>query len=70
VPAAFADWARSRAERLCETLSAGGYRVHGDLRALAPVLDGPTRPDVGEALRVALDACLGLAPASEGEDRQ
>jgi hypothetical protein len=70
VPGPYGEWARSRAERLRETLSGGGYRVHGDLRALAPVLDGPTRPDVDEALRVALDACLGLAPTREEEDRQ
>jgi hypothetical protein len=70
VPGPYEDWARSRAERLRATLSAGGYRVHGDLRGLAPVLDGPARPDVDEALRVALGACLGLAPTSEGEDRR
>jgi hypothetical protein len=70
VPGPFHDWARSRAEHLRQSLSDGGYRVHGDLRGLAPVLDGPTRPDVGEALQVALDACLRLAPTSEGEDRQ
>jgi len=69
LPEPLRDWARSRAERLHEGLSAGGYRVHGDLQALVPVFAGPTRPDVGEAVRVALGACLSLAAVTEGTGR-
>jgi hypothetical protein len=62
VPVPHRDWARSRAARLAEELSAGGYPVHGPLDGLAPRFDAlPTHPRRTDALEVVVTACLDLA---------
>ena len=62
VPEPFWQWARTRAERMTEQLSDGGYPVHGRLEGLVPrFADLPTHPRSEDALEAVVTACLRLA---------
>lgn len=63
LPEEHRDWARARAERMIEAVSAAGYPVHGDLRGLLPGdLPGASAPRSAQtlalAVRTMLDAVL------------
>ena len=67
VPDAFRDWARRRAERIVEELTAGGYPVHGRLEQLVPGFEAkPTHPRIEDTLDVVLTGCLALGIRADG----
>lgn len=64
LPAAHADWAAARAERLAADLTRGGYPVHGDPGRVAVRPGGPERPRRADVLDLLLDALLAVGPGS------
>lgn len=72
VPARVRPWLDERAQRMAESLSAGGYAVHGDLTGIAPRHDGAAHPRNTEVLDLVLATVLDVAEQlreREGVDR-